>query len=120
MMNVACRHIDQMIESQVHRWQAQFDTHAKMCLAEPLIAISRLPGCAGRAIALKLALALGVTVEEIFQLDVQLETRQTEQVVQPSSPSAPEPLQTGQGSVRGTRNSTSRPRMASSKESSRS
>jgi molybdate-binding protein/DNA-binding XRE family transcriptional regulator len=32
------------------------------------------------AIALKLAKALGVTVEEIFQLDAQQETRQTEQV----------------------------------------
>jgi hypothetical protein len=59
MLNVTRRQIDQMIEAQVRRWQAQSNTPAKTSLAGPNIAISRLPGCAGRAIALELARRLG-------------------------------------------------------------
>jgi cytidylate kinase len=54
-MNMPCRPIHRMIEDQVHRWESLRETHARSYMAEPVIAISRLPGCAGRTIAEGLA-----------------------------------------------------------------
>ncbi|MDD5656474.1 MAG: cytidylate kinase-like family protein, partial [Elusimicrobia bacterium] len=49
------RSIDHIIEEQVRRWEAGRRVRAEECRREPVIAISRLPGCGGRALAQELA-----------------------------------------------------------------
>ncbi|MBI5240221.1 MAG: cytidylate kinase-like family protein [Elusimicrobia bacterium] len=58
-MHMPCRPIHRMIEDQVRRWEALGETHARSFMAQPVIAISRLPGCAGRAVAEELARLMG-------------------------------------------------------------
>lgn len=59
MMNSGHRPIFRMIDEHVRRWQMLSDLHAEARCAEPLVAISRLPGCGGRAVAQALADRLG-------------------------------------------------------------
>ena len=47
----ASRSIEQIIEEQVRRWEASRRNRAQERRREPVIAISRLPGCGGRALA---------------------------------------------------------------------
>jgi len=54
-MHMPCRPIHRMIEDQVHRWEALGQTCARSFMVEPVITISRLPGCAGRAVAQELS-----------------------------------------------------------------
>jgi cytidylate kinase len=44
-----------MIEDQVRRWEALGETHARAFMSEPVIAVSRLPGCAGRSVCQELS-----------------------------------------------------------------
>ena len=60
MMNIACRPLHRMVEDQARSWLMRLEPRAETCLAEPLVAISRLPGCAGRAVALELAGRMGL------------------------------------------------------------
>ena len=54
----ASRSIEQIIEEQVRRWEASRRNRAQERRREPVIAISRLPGCGGRALAQELAARL--------------------------------------------------------------
>jgi len=51
----APRSIDKLIEDQVRRWELSRRDHAAECRRDPVISISRLPGCNGRALAQELA-----------------------------------------------------------------
>jgi cytidylate kinase len=64
MMNVICRPLQRMVNAQARRWQMRLDVQgqereAASCAAEPIIVISRLPGCGGRVIARELAQRTG-------------------------------------------------------------
>ena len=56
------RPIHRMVEDQARDWRMRSDIHAKTVLVEPVVAISRLPGCAGRAVALELARRMGYSL----------------------------------------------------------
>ncbi|HAM36079.1 MAG TPA: hypothetical protein DEB40_11610 [Elusimicrobia bacterium] len=51
----APRSIEQLIEEQVRRWELSRRNRIEPCRHEPVITISRLPGCCGRALAEELA-----------------------------------------------------------------
>ena len=58
----APRSIDQLIEDQVHRWELSRKSNAGERRREPVITISRQPGCCARAVAEELARRLGFDV----------------------------------------------------------
>lgn len=68
-MHQPCRPIHRMIEDQVRRWEALGETHARAFMSEPVIAISRLPGCAGRSVAEELARLMGLELFDKELLD---------------------------------------------------
>ena len=56
------RSLDRMIEDQVRRWEAARRGRPPECRHEPVIALSRLPGCGGRELAQELARRLKLDV----------------------------------------------------------
>jgi cytidylate kinase len=69
-MHLLCRPIHLMIEDQVRRWEALGETHARAFMSEPVIAISRLPGCAGRVVAEELSRLMGMELFDKKILDL--------------------------------------------------
>ena len=53
------RPIHLLIEDQVRRWEILGEIHARAYMVQPVIAISRLPGCAGRLVAEELSRLMG-------------------------------------------------------------
>jgi len=66
-MHMPCRPIHRMIEDQVRRWEALGETRARAFMSEPVIAISRLPGCGGRAVVEELSRLMGL---ELFDKEI--------------------------------------------------
>jgi cytidylate kinase len=56
---LAPRTVDKLIEQQVRRWEASLSRRPNELLPDPVIAVSRLPGCYGGSIAFELAHRLG-------------------------------------------------------------
>lgn len=53
------RSVEELVEEQVQRWQRRRPAAPESSWSEPVVAISRMPGCGGRALAQELAGQLG-------------------------------------------------------------